>query len=169
VPADTATVIFGHHVRPITRPGTAPAEVTEFAARDNWGAVDEAIDALVGALGLSRTGAARLLVIVSDGKFRPDPRRDAQTRIDRLRAAGCGVLWLAPDTEDTRPLDGVTVHVMADPTAPRRPLAAPLQPPCTPPASPAGAGAGPGPPSTRTPPRRCRSWRFGRTAPRYCR
>jgi hypothetical protein len=116
VPADTATVIFGHHVRPITRPGTAPASVTEFAARDNWEAVDEAIDALDGALGLSRPGAARLLVIVSDGEFSPGPRRDGQQRLDRLRATGCGILWLTTSEYDT-PLTGVTVHMMTDPAA----------------------------------------------------
>jgi hypothetical protein len=116
VTADTATVIFGHHVRPITRPGTAPTAVTEFAARDNWEAIDEAIDALDGALGLSRPGAARLMVIVSDGDFRPGPRQGGQQRLDRLRASGCGVLWLATD-EDDIPLTGATVHVMTDPTA----------------------------------------------------
>jgi hypothetical protein len=116
VPADTATVIFGHHVRPITHPGTAPAAVTEFAARDNWEAIDEAIDALDGALGLSRPGAARLLAIVSDGDFHPDPRRNGQQRLDRVRATGCGVLWLTTSEYDT-PLNGATVHVMTDPTA----------------------------------------------------
>ena len=101
VPADTATVIFGHHVRPITHPGTAPAEVTEFTARDNWEDIPTAIDALDGALGLSHPGAARLLVIISDGHFRDIPRRDAQQRLDRLRATGCGVLWLTTDATDT--------------------------------------------------------------------
>ncbi|MFD2415364.1 VWA domain-containing protein [Amycolatopsis pigmentata] len=114
VPTETATVIFGHHVRPITRPGTAPAAVTEFATRDNWEAIDDAIDALDGVLGLAQPDAARLLVIVSDGRFRATPRSNAQKRIDRLRAAGCGLLWIAPDTDDT-PLTGATVHVMADP------------------------------------------------------
>ncbi|MGH7749142.1 MAG: VWA domain-containing protein, partial [Candidatus Dormibacteria bacterium] len=116
VPADTATVIFGHHVRPITRPGSAPTEVTEFEARDNWEDIPTAIDALDGALGLSRPGAARLLVIISDGHFREDPRREGQQRLDRLRATGCGVLWLSTDTTDT-PLDGVTVHLLTDPAA----------------------------------------------------
>ncbi|HJT04914.1 MAG TPA: VWA domain-containing protein, partial [Pseudonocardiaceae bacterium] len=116
VPADTATVIFGHHVRPITRPGTAPAQVTEFTANDNYEDIPTAIDALDGALGLSHPGAARLLVIVSDGHFRGDPRHEGQQRIDRLRAAGCGVLWLTTDTTDT-PLDGVTVHMLTDPAA----------------------------------------------------
>jgi len=115
VPADTATVIFGAHVRPITRPGTNPKAVTEFAARDDWEAIDTAINALDGALGLSQPGAARLLVIVSDG-FVPDLLgRNAQRLVDRLRATGCAVLWLAPHGYST-PLDGATVHVMTDPT-----------------------------------------------------
>jgi hypothetical protein len=101
VPADTATVIFGHHVRPITHPGTAPTEVTEFTANDNWEDIPTAIDALDGALGLSRPGAARLLVIISDGHFRDIPRHDAQQRLDRLRTTGCGVLWLTTDATDT--------------------------------------------------------------------
>lgn len=116
VPADTATVIFGHHVRPITRPSTPPAQVTEFTANDNYEDIPTAIDALDSALGLSRPGAARLLVIISDGHFRAEPRRDGQQRLDRLRAAGCGVLWLTTDTTDT-PLDGATVHLLSDPSA----------------------------------------------------
>ncbi|WP_414944876.1 VWA domain-containing protein [Amycolatopsis sp. cmx-11-32] len=116
VPADTATVIFGSHVRPITRPGTTPTAVTEFDARDDWEAIDTAIDALDGALGLSQPGAARLLVIVSDGYVPDTLRRNAQRLLDRLRATGCAVLWLAPNDDD-EPLTGATVHVMTDPTA----------------------------------------------------
>jgi hypothetical protein len=117
VPADTATVIFGNHVRPITRPGTTPAAVTDFATNDNWEAVDTAIDALDGALGLSQPGAARLVVIVSDGDFRPGPRQRGQRLLDRLRATGCAVLWLTPDVYYRNPLTGATVHVMTDPAA----------------------------------------------------
>ncbi|MGE0295273.1 VWA domain-containing protein [Pseudonocardia sp.] len=120
VPATTATVIFGAHVRAVTAPGTTPLEVTEFAARDNYEAADTAIDALDGALDLARPDGARLLVIVSDGQFRPDPRRRAQARVDRLRAAGCGVLWLAPARSLNDPLHGVTVHTLDDPATTAR-------------------------------------------------
>ncbi|MEO3861365.1 hypothetical protein [Acrocarpospora sp. B8E8] len=116
MPADTATVIFGNHVRPITRPGTAPDQVTEFHAEDDYEAVEVAIDALDGALGLARPGAARLLVIVSDGQFRAGPRRAGQQRLDRLRAAGCAVLWLTTGEGDT-PLEGARVHLLTDPAA----------------------------------------------------
>jgi uncharacterized protein with von Willebrand factor type A (vWA) domain len=116
IPATTATVIFGHTVRPVTHPGTTPAEVTEFEANDNWENIPTAIDALDHALGLSRPDAARLLVIVSDGCFAEDPRRDGQQRLDRLVASGCAVLWLSPDVDYRTPLDGATVHTLTDPT-----------------------------------------------------
>ncbi|WP_410630956.1 vWA domain-containing protein [Amycolatopsis sp. cmx-4-83] len=119
VPADTASVIFGHHVRPLTHPGKPPAKVTEFCSNDNYEDIPRALDALDGALGLSRPGAARLVVIVSDGNFRADPRRDGQKKLDRLRASGCAVLWLATSDSDT-PLDGATVHVLNDPTSAAR-------------------------------------------------
>ncbi|PKW18771.1 VWA domain-containing protein [Saccharopolyspora spinosa] len=117
IPAAAATVIFGNRVRAITRPDSAPAHVTEFDADDNYEDIPRAIDALDGALDLYRPAAARLLVIVSDGRYRHDPRREGQRRVDRLRANGCAVLWLAPDSPRVEPLHGVTVHPLADPTA----------------------------------------------------
>ncbi|SDJ01681.1 hypothetical protein SAMN05192558_104104 [Actinokineospora alba] len=119
VPTQTASVIFGNKVRPITRPGKAPTAVTEFNANDNWEDVPTAIDALDGALGLSTPGAARLLVIVSDGDFRALPRRDGQRKLDRLRATGCAVLWLTIRATDT-PLDGTTQHRLTDPATAAR-------------------------------------------------
>lgn len=119
VPTETASVIFGHHVRPLTHPGRPPAEVTEFESNDNWEDIPVALDALDGALGLSRPGAARLLVIVSDGDYRYQPRIDGQRKLDRLRASGCAVLWLTTGTHDT-PLAGSTVHVLTDPTTTAR-------------------------------------------------
>ncbi|XVS62054.1 vWA domain-containing protein [Actinosynnema sp. CA-299493] len=114
VPTQTASVIFGHHVRPLTHPDKHPAGVTEFESRDNWEDVPTALHALDGALGLSRPGAARLLVVVSDGRFRDQPRHDGQRALDRLRTTGCAVLWLSTDPDDT-PLGGATVHLLTDP------------------------------------------------------
>ncbi|PWW53089.1 VWA domain-containing protein [Actinokineospora spheciospongiae] len=119
VPAQTASVIFGHHVRPLTHPGKPPAEVTEFDSNDNYEDIPTALDALDGALGLSRPGAARLLVIVSDGGYRHQPHLDGQRKLDRLRACGCAVLWLTTSAYDT-PLTGATVHMLADPTTTAR-------------------------------------------------
>lgn len=111
----TATVIFGHHVRAITRPGTTPARVTEFHARDGYEDITTAIDALDHTLGLTRPGAARLLVIVSDGEFMPEQTTTGQARTDRLLATGCSVLWLTTDRW-SRPFRGTTVHRLTDPT-----------------------------------------------------
>ncbi|MBH0777691.1 hypothetical protein IT779_15555 [Nocardia sp. NEAU-351] len=117
LPADTATITFGREVRTIVEPGTAPAEVTEFRADDYFEVADEAIDVLDGHLGLARGENTRLLVMISDGYFRPHVRARAQQRLDRLRAAGCAVLWLTPDDPDATPLRGATVHTLTDPAA----------------------------------------------------
>jgi hypothetical protein len=117
VPVTTATVIFGRHVRVLTRPGQYPPMVTEFACDDGTERPDVAIEALDGALDLTRPDAARLLVVISDGRFRAGHRRVAQTRLDRLIAAGCAVLWLTPDKFGCDPLSGATVHPLTDPTS----------------------------------------------------
>jgi hypothetical protein len=57
-----------------------------------------------------------LLVVVSDGRFRPRQRECGQERIARLTKAGCAVLWLALDAGAV-PLNGahkVTLTVPAD-------------------------------------------------------
>ena len=113
--ATSAAVIFGARVRPITHPGTPPPAVTLFEANDGVEQIAEAIDALDGALDLAGGGAARLLVIVSDGCFRPLRRTAGQARVDRLRAAGCGVLWLVPAVPYADPLKRCTVVELADP------------------------------------------------------
>lgn len=112
--AKAATVIFGQHVRPITRPGQVPAEVTEFEANDGTEQTTRAIDALDAALDLTRRDAARLLVIVSDGHFGYDELVTGQQRINRLRAAGCAVLWIALNDYST-PMTGVTTLILHDP------------------------------------------------------
>ena len=113
----TATVIYGEKVRPITRPGHVPAQVTEFTATDCTEKLCQAIDALDDALDLSRPGAARLLVIVSDGAYTEDERAGGQQRITRLARSGCGIFWLAPDGPWSKPMDHAQVTVLDDPAA----------------------------------------------------
>jgi hypothetical protein len=115
VPAMTASVLFGNHVCSLTRPGEVPARVTLFGAPDNYEDLPGAIDALDGALGLTCPGAARLLVVISDGQYHHRGRTEGQARIDRLRHAGCGVLWLAPARGGSWPLAGTTVEKLSDP------------------------------------------------------
>lgn len=124
VPATSATVIFGCEVRAITHPGTCPPRVTDFYAADGTEVPSHAIDALDGALSLARSDGARLLVIVSDGRFGLNGERArAQARVDRLRATGAAVLWLTPDNPLATPLDRVTVHTLTDPTTTARAIA----------------------------------------------
>lgn len=121
VPTTTATVLFGAgKVTPITRPGITPAKVTEFRTRCGGHVIDTAIDALDGALDLSRPTAARLLVIISDGNFEHETRNPGQKMLDRLRASGCAVLWLEPDDPGNEPMNGATVHTLTDPTTTAR-------------------------------------------------
>ncbi|WP_020499946.1 VWA domain-containing protein [Sciscionella marina] len=120
VPASSATVIFGGIVEPITRPGTTPHQVTTFHASGGGHPIDRAISTLDGALDLSSPDAARLLVIVSDGRFEIDTKEPGQKLLDRLRANGCAVLWLAPDSPGNEPMTGTTVHTLTDPTTTAR-------------------------------------------------
>ncbi|TMR34971.1 hypothetical protein ETD96_24015 [Actinomadura geliboluensis] len=90
--------------------------MTEFAARDPREDFVKAVDALDSALDLTRPGAARLLVIVSDGRFKDDQPTDGQKRIDRLTAAGCGVLWLSMSAK-TRAMNGAHLVTLSDPAA----------------------------------------------------
>ncbi len=112
--AQSATVIFGKHVRPITHPRRTPTQVQEFAASDGIERFREAVDALTAALDLARPGTARLLVIVSDGIFAPDERTGGQERITRLIKSGCAVLWLTRD-EDDPAMDGAHRLALSDP------------------------------------------------------
>ena len=118
IPAATAAAVtFGDTARAVTWPGHAPARVTTFTATACYEDFRSAIDALDGALGLSRPGAARLLVIISDGQYKDTQHADGQARITRLAAAGCGILWLAPDQPGNQPTTGARVITLADPAA----------------------------------------------------
>jgi hypothetical protein len=118
IPAATAaTVTYGGTARALTWPGHAPARVATFTATACYEQFRGAIDALDGALGLSRPGAARLLVIISDGDYKDTQHPDGQARITRLAAAGCGILWLAPDQPGNQPMTGARVITLADPAA----------------------------------------------------
>ncbi|MCK9921221.1 VWA containing CoxE family protein [Frankia sp. AgPm24] len=116
VPDATATsVLFGDRVLPLTFPGAPPATVAEFRSRDLYEQFCGAVDALDAACELTRPGAARLLVIVSDGRFKDTQRAHGQQRLDRLRAHGCTVLWITPDDSDATPLDTDATLTLAHP------------------------------------------------------
>ena len=114
--ARTATVTYGRNVRPVTYPGAVPAQVSEFRASDKYEDFTRTVSALDGALGLARPGATRILVIVSDGRYKGTQHADGQKLITRLVASGCLVIWIAPgDTANT--MAGARVVILADPAA----------------------------------------------------
>jgi len=92
----TATILYGARVHALTWPGQTPARVTEFATPDGMHQAALAIDALDGALGLSRPGTARLLALVTDTNYGRTETQAAQQRITRLHRSGCGVIILRP-------------------------------------------------------------------------
>jgi hypothetical protein len=112
--ARSATVAYGRSLNPITAPGRVPKKVTEFDATATGHDIGGAIDALAAGVGLARPGAARLLVIASDGYYRNEERAAGTARVARLRAAGCAMLWLA-FAPDPTPFPGITVLELTDP------------------------------------------------------
>ena len=114
--ARTATVTYGRQVRPVTYPGAVPARVAEFSAAGNREDFTTAVSALDGALGLAQPGSTRILVIVSDGRYKGTQHADGQKLITRLAASGCLVIWIAPsDTANT--MTSARVVILADPAA----------------------------------------------------
>lgn len=110
----TATIAYRRALTAITAPGRTPARVTEFDADGGGHSLAEAADALTAALDLNTPGTGRLLVIASDGHYRPDEATRAADRISALRTTGCAVLWLSFEP-DPRPLPGTTLLELADP------------------------------------------------------
>jgi hypothetical protein len=114
--ARTATVTYGRQVRPVTYPGATPARVAEFSAAGKYEDFTRAVSALDGALGLARPGSTRILVIVSDGRYKGTQHADGQKLITRLAASGCLVIWIAP-TDTASTMSGTRVVILDDPAA----------------------------------------------------
>ncbi|MBS2966809.1 hypothetical protein KGA66_27480 [Actinocrinis puniceicyclus] len=112
----SATVAFGHRATAITRPGPAPTHVTTFTAHAHTEVPAVATDALDAALGLSRPGAARLLIIATDAMFVAEEDEGLRRRLARLAASGCALLHLAFSTYGRR-LPHTTLALVSDPVA----------------------------------------------------
>ncbi|MFD0259027.1 hypothetical protein ACFVH7_12235 [Kitasatospora indigofera] len=91
----TATIAYDMNLTALTRPThRVPDRVTQFHANGGSHNLGDALDALDHGLDLSRPGAGRLLVIVTDARYTGDEIAQAVTRIKRLTTAGCAVLQL---------------------------------------------------------------------------
>lgn len=112
----TATVGYGNiRLKAYTGPCQTPTGVPVIRTGGGDERFCEAVDALDAALGLTRPGAARLLVVVSDGQYYADERRNGAARVKRLTATGCAVLWLTL-THRSNVLGGATELVITDPS-----------------------------------------------------
>ena len=110
----------------ITAPGRTPAQVPRFHANGFGHNLAEALDAVDAALGLSRPGAGRLVVIASDGAYAADEHTAATTRITALKASGCAALWLAFEPDPT-PCPGTTLLHLTDPAQAAAQISTPAQ------------------------------------------
>jgi len=97
--ARTASVTFGDKVDAVVRPGEVPAKVQVKSADGGSEAFDEAAAALDGVLKLgTQNGAAKVLVIVSDGhlvRMRESDR--AYEWCKRFKEAGTKIVWVRPN------------------------------------------------------------------------
>ncbi|BDD70472.1 vWA domain-containing protein [Streptomyces violaceoruber] len=113
----TATIAYDRHLTALTRPThRAPERVTTFDATGGHHNLANAIDALDHGLELSRPGAGRLLVIVTDAHYGSDETAQAVTRVKQLTTAGCAVLQLTL-TAESRHLPGTTLLHLPQPSS----------------------------------------------------
>lgn len=96
IQADTAMVYYGEGVFPTLRKGQKLSEVTVYSAPDGTEEFGKAWSALDGELGLTTGIGVRMVVIVSDGYYRPDQTQEAQRMLAECRESGVAVLWITP-------------------------------------------------------------------------
>ncbi|WP_435127252.1 hypothetical protein [Actinacidiphila sp. bgisy144] len=113
----TATIAYDTHLTAVTRPThRAPERVTTFGANGRSHNLAKALDALDHGLELSRPGAGRLLMIVTDAIYTPDETAQAVTRVKQLTTAGCAVLQLTL-TARSQHLPGTTLLHLPQPSS----------------------------------------------------
>jgi len=90
----TAMVYYGNEVFPVLKPGQHLKEVSVYSAKDGTEKFDQAFRALDGGLDLLHGDGARLLVVTSDGQYKPDEMPRRHYWMDQCRKYGVAVLWL---------------------------------------------------------------------------
>ena len=104
VGARTAAVTFGNRANPVVTPGVIPKEVVIYSANGRHERFDWAAAAMDGLLNLTtKTGAAKVLVIVSDANLvlSGEPEK-ANAWLDRWVKAGVQVVWVGSRHEFTQ-------------------------------------------------------------------
>lgn len=96
IQAKTAMVYYGSGVFPTLRVGQRLDQVRVFTAPDGTEEFGEAYQALDGELGLTFGDGVRVLVIVSDGQYRPNQTELAEKALIECKRNGVAVLWITP-------------------------------------------------------------------------
>lgn len=96
IQAKTAMVYYGSGVFPTLRVGQRLDQVRVFTAPDGTEEFGEAYQALDGELGLTFGDGVRVLVIVSDGQYRPNQTELAERALLECKRNGVAVLWITP-------------------------------------------------------------------------
>lgn len=97
VQARSAMVYYGSDVFPTLKPGQHLSEVHVYSAPDHTEKFTKAFEALNGKLNLLSGSGARLLVIVSDGRYTDEERQSCKALLARCQQAGVAILWLEYD------------------------------------------------------------------------
>lgn len=96
VQAKTAMVYFGSGVFPTLKVGQRLSEVSIYSAPDGTEEFGQAYSALDGTLNLVAGEGVRMLVIVSDGHYRPDQDTAVEQALNECQRNGVAVLWIVP-------------------------------------------------------------------------
>ncbi len=96
IQAKTAMVYYGSGVFPTLRVGQRLDQVRVFTAPDGTEEFSDAYSALDGELSLTYGDGVRMLVIVSDGQYRPHQLDAARKALTECKQNGVAVLWITP-------------------------------------------------------------------------
>lgn len=96
IQAKTAMVYYGSGVFPTLRVGQRLGEVRVFTAPDGTEEFSDAYQAIDGELGLTFGDGVRMLVIVSDGQYKPNQVEAARRALEECKRSGVAVLWITP-------------------------------------------------------------------------
>lgn len=96
IQAKTAMVYYGSGVFPTLRVGQRLDQVRVFTAADGTEEFQDAYSAIDGELGLTYGDGVRMLVIVSDGQYRPHQVEAARKALVECKQNGVAVLWITP-------------------------------------------------------------------------
>jgi hypothetical protein len=112
-------VYYGEDVFATLKPGQHLTDVKVYSAPDGTEEFEKAFKAIDGSMNLLYGSGARLLVVVSDGHYRPDQRRKAQESLAKANRLGVAILWVTFDSEgEPRGIlngtDGKVVRVGSD-------------------------------------------------------